>query len=97
MIVEITNIVNAAKEVVSVVKSIQGLIPNATDREEVLKKIEAAEKTLALAEASTAKDLGYELCLCTFPPQIMLLVSPQEYACKQCGNKISHKTTIFTF
>jgi hypothetical protein len=35
--------------------------------------LEQADKAAQIAEAEMAKGLGYELCTCTFPPQIMLL------------------------
>jgi len=42
----------------------------------------------ALNEAKKAHDMGYPLCLCTYPPTIMRQSQSQgEFACEHC-NKI---------
>ncbi|GEM77006.1 hypothetical protein [Vibrio sagamiensis] len=42
-----------------------------------------------MAEAQIAQALGYQLCKCTFPPQIMLSVGYRDFEeafeCKLCG------------
>jgi hypothetical protein len=40
-------------------------------------RIVAAERDISLAEAQLAVQLGYRLCRCTFPPQIMTKVGIQ--------------------
>lgn len=41
------------------------------------------------ADAALAQKLSYQLCQCTFPPQIMLWhVSTKETVCPQCQRKI---------
>lgn len=42
-----------------------------------------AEKTGQLAEAQIAKALGYHLCHCSFPPQIMLTIGYDEHGREQ--------------
>jgi hypothetical protein len=66
-------------------------------RKAVDQALDQAEKSTALAEAQIASALGYQLCRCTFPPQIMLFVgydaqaTYQEEAavhkCFRCGNE----------
>ncbi|MGZ5011031.1 MAG: hypothetical protein ACXV74_08755 [Methylobacter sp.] len=68
MITELSNIVTLSKNLINVLKEIKALVPNPEDRNRLDEKIESAERELALSEASMAKDLGYELCQCTFPP-----------------------------
>ena len=47
---------------------------------------------LSLAEAKLAKELGYELCLCTFPPSVMLWRQPEKaHVCPACGREVSRK------
>lgn len=57
---------------IGLLRAAQALLPNGPKRAEIAEKIEAAERALGLSNATAAKALGYELCKCTFPPQIML-------------------------
>ncbi len=96
MITELTSIVNVAKELVQLFKESKELIPDGSHKESLNKRLESAEKNLALAESSTAKDLGYDLCKCTFPPQIMLYDnSSTNNVCPNCGNTTMAKARIF--
>ena len=72
MIEEIFGALRIAKSAIEIGKEAKDLLPDGNQKEEISKKIEDSERDLALAEASTAKDLGYDLCQCTYPPQIML-------------------------
>lgn len=56
-----------------ILKQLKDLLPDSPEKEDAMKKLDAAERDLATAQARTAKDLGYELCECTYPPQIVLL------------------------
>ena len=55
--------------------------------------IEKAEKALRASEAELAKALGYKLCQCTFPPQIMLSKGHHAeqgmeiFKCEKCGKQ----------
>jgi hypothetical protein len=50
-------------------------------------KIYAAEEALRKANASLASGLGYKLCKCTFPPQIMLWNKERRTnICPACGD-----------
>jgi hypothetical protein len=48
------------------------LLPTGEKRDEAERQIAAAEEALRRSDAKLAQDLGYTLCQCTFPPQIML-------------------------
>jgi len=90
MIAEITSILQASKMTVSLLKEMKDLIPNSNQKDEISQKILQVEKELALAEASTAKELGYRLCKCTFPPQIMLYNKQRNSeVCPNCDKSIS--------
>ena len=47
------------------------LLPKGESKDEIEHKLIEAEKALNESRAKLAHDLGYQLCKCTFPPQIM--------------------------
>ncbi|MCK4842148.1 MAG: hypothetical protein KAT04_09750 [Methylococcales bacterium] len=87
MIAEITSLVATSKIIVELLKEVKNLIPEGSDKEDISRRITQAEKDINLAESSAAKDLGYSLCKCTFPPQIMLFDKDRKQnLCSACGN-----------
>ena len=78
--------------VMSTIKSVIDILPK-REKEDVLQKLQEVEEKLQLAQAQTAKGLGYELCRCTWPPQIMLHAGDAEYGekfrCPACGRVVS--------
>lgn len=59
--------------------------------EEVEKVIARADHQFCLADAQAAKALGYHLCQCTFPPQIMLSIGrhprgDERFQCPRCNS-----------
>jgi hypothetical protein len=85
--------VQAAKAVLEFGKKIKDTLPNSQDRSELEEKLINAEKAQSIAEVELVKVLGYKLCQCTFPPQIMLSIGHKEincsmkevFECKKCG------------
>lgn len=69
--------------------------PNAMQTRAIEDALQTAEKAAKIAEAEIAKALGYELCKCEFPPNIMLAVGYHNergggrkgpvYECPKCG------------
>jgi len=52
----------------------------------------ASQTVLSLTEAKLAKKLGYELCLCTFPPSVMLWRETEKASvCPSCGRQSKTK------
>lgn len=95
MFVELTQAVNAIKELVDLFKSAKELLPSGADRSKIEQAINEAERKLAMAEAEVAKKLEYDLCQCTFPPQIMLFkAKDNKTECPACGHCISKKLDI---
>lgn len=48
-------------------------------------EIAKAERLLKASEAAAAKAMGYRLCRCTFPPQIMLWKKTEKvHVCPEC-------------
>lgn len=60
------------KDAISVAKGAKDLLPSGEMKDAIGKSLGAAENATQLAEAQIAQALGYRLCQCTFPPQIML-------------------------
>jgi hypothetical protein len=67
--------------------------PTEEERKVIDRALEEAEKAAKLADAQTAKALGYTLCHCQFPPVAMLAVGRHHargregpvHECPACG------------
>lgn len=80
------------KGAIDTVKSLRDMLPaKGLPSEDLTKKIELAERQLALGEAQIAQALGYKLCRAHFPPVPMLKdrVNPTYvediHKCPVCG------------
>ena len=55
--------------------------------------IKEADTAFKLAESEIAQNLGYQLCRCTWPPQIMLSIEQEEHGekfqCPKCKSILS--------
>jgi len=95
MIEQISDYLSAGKDAVTILKGLRDLIPNGKQKDDIDAKIKDAEKALRTAEAAAAKDLGYHLCRCTFPPQIMLYQAARKaHACPACPNEILTQPSV---
>ena len=78
--------------VVSTFKTVIDILPK-REKDDALQKLLEVEEKLQTAQAQTAKGLGYALCRCTWPPQIMLHAGEAEYGekfrCPECGRVVS--------
>lgn len=78
----------AAKTALEVFKEVRSELPKGEKADKAQKQIEKAEEALKKSEAELAKGLGYRLCRCTFPPQIMLWNKDQRVnLCPACGDQ----------
>jgi hypothetical protein len=78
-------------------KDAKDLLPDSTRKDAVSQSLEEADKAARLAEVQVAQSLGYKLCQCTFPPQIMLsqghdpkatfLNEAEYFKCEKCGRE----------
>ena len=87
----IFKIAKTAKEILGIAKDTKDLLPEGPKKSEITLKIEKAETDLSIAEAEAAQRLGYRLCRCTYPPQIMLFdKSANVLRCPntECGHEI---------
>jgi len=79
-------------EAIGLAKKTNDLLPSSDDKENITKALHEADKASKLAEAQVAQALGYNLCKCTFPPQIMLSLGykkldynhQEEFKCPSC-------------
>jgi hypothetical protein len=60
------------KTSLDMLRSAWNLLPKGETKDEIEHELVEAEKALNESKAKLARDLGYKLCQCTFPPQIML-------------------------
>jgi hypothetical protein len=76
------------KAAIGLAKDTKDLLPESDNKNALTAGLESAERSTVLAEAQIAKSLGYQLCQCTFPPQIMLSVGRQgaqeRFQCPTC-------------
>ena len=68
----IIDFATTSKQAVDLFKSAYELVPKGEKRDEIQRKVQMAENILLRSDAKLAKDLGYEFCRCSFPPNIML-------------------------
>ncbi len=69
---EVLLYLQAGKELLDILKTLGGLLPKGQKHDELQRRLVDADKALRASEVQLAKALGYHLCQCTFPPQIML-------------------------
>jgi len=79
-------------EAIGLVKKTQEILPHSQEKEAIERSLNEASKAAKLAEAQIAQALGYHLCKCTFPPQVMLsngyketnYTHVEEFICPMC-------------
>jgi len=80
-------------ESIGLIKKTKDLLPDSDEKLVIEKSLIEAAKAAKLAESQIAQALGYKLCQCTFPPQIMLskgyterqLYHEEEFVCPKCN------------
>lgn len=81
---DIATALSLGKSALDILKQVKDLLPDGPKKEEATAKLEKAENDLQIAQAKTALELGYQLCECTFPPQIVLLKGGEK-RCPLCA------------
>jgi hypothetical protein len=85
--------VDVSKGALDLLKAAYSLLPTSSaQREEIAGKLKSAEEIMRRADAKLAKELGYQLCRCTFPPTPMLWRERERaYVCQraECGHRIA--------
>jgi hypothetical protein len=80
-------------ESIGLIKKTKDLLPESKEKDVITKSLIEADKAAKLAESQIALALGYKLCQCTFPPQIMLSQGykeqkhhhEEEFICIRCS------------
>jgi hypothetical protein len=83
---------DASKTAVDLLKSAYTALPKTPQRDEIESRVRNAEEILRRSDAALAHQLGYKLCRCTFPPQIMLWQETRKlHVCPNpdCGRTIN--------
>jgi hypothetical protein len=78
----------AGKSGLDLLRSAWALLPKSDEKDRIARKLEEAESALELSNAKLAKDLGFRLCQCQFPPKPMLWENARSaYVCQNvaCG------------
>ncbi len=87
---EIAAAYQAIKAVIALLRETKDVLPDGTEKRSVEQSLEVVERESKLAEAQIAQALRYQLCRCTFPPQIMLSRGYRQnreyFLCRNCGN-----------
>lgn len=81
------------RDAIGLAKDVKSSLPEGEKKRTIDASLEKAELSSRLAEVQVAQALGYSLCKCTFPPQIMLSqgMRPTMYLeaecikCPKCG------------
>tara|TARA_R110002074_G_scaffold377728_1_gene555311 strand:+ start:488 stop:856 length:369 start_codon:yes stop_codon:yes gene_type:complete len=82
---EISAYIHASRDVLGLLKTMTEMMPKGQEADRAADCLKEAERVLQVSEAQLAKALGYTLCQCTFPPQIML----------SKGHHARHDTEVF--
>lgn len=76
---------------IKLLKSAKEQLPNEEQRTLIEKKISEAEHTLQLGNAEIGQSLGFQLCQCTWPHQVMVSLgysedqNREQFKCRNCG------------
>lgn len=94
---DLKDYVALSKEAIDLLKAAYSALPKGEQREKAEKAVHAASDLLARSDAKLAKDLGYKMCQCTFPPQTMLWRESEcAWICPrpECSHKIGTEPTV---
>ena len=75
----------AITSALSIIKQGQSLLPDAAETKALQAELETLRAQHERLDSQIAQALGYELCKCTYPPQIMLYKKEQNASvCPDC-------------
>ena len=87
---DLTAYVGAAKASIDLLKDAYSLLPKGDKKDEIERNVRAAEEILKRSDAKLAKELGFMLCECEYPPRPMLWREKEKaWICQnpECGRK----------
>jgi hypothetical protein len=92
---EVGTWIGAGKSALDLLRGAWQMLPSGKTKDDVAAKLAEAEAALKRSDAKLAKELGYKLCQCTFPPSIMLWKEGEHaHVCQnpECGRRIVVRT-----
>jgi hypothetical protein len=88
---DLTAYIGAAKSSLDMIKSAAALLPKGQNKDEIERNLRTAEDILKRSDAKLAKELGFSLCECEYPPRPMLWRDKEKaFVCQNpaCGHRI---------
>lgn len=84
--------VDVAKSSFDLLKGAAALLPKGPEKAELEARLDKAALELKKADVKLAKELGYNLCQCEFPPNVMLWKeAEQAHVCPACGHRVARR------
>jgi hypothetical protein len=83
------------KEAIGLVHSANKQLPAGDPQKAIQQKVEEAERLIQVGHATVGQSLGFQLCHCTWPPQVMASTGYNEktqveqLTCSNCGKSLS--------
>ncbi len=83
------------KEAIALIHSANDQLPAGKPRTVIQQKIEEAERAIQIGHAAMGQSLGFQLCHCTWPPQMMTSsrysedTHVEEFTCPNCKKVLS--------
>jgi len=83
------------KEAIGLVHSANDQLPAGEQQKAIQQKIQEAERLIQVGHASVGQSLGFQLCHCTWPPQVMASsgynekTQVEQFTCSNCGKSLS--------
>lgn len=90
----------SAAAVMTIFKNIKDMIPKGPQRDDIERALAEAERTLRISEASAASALNYQICKCTWPPQIATSIGiigyEEKFRCPACNKILPEDLPLLT-
>jgi predicted RNA-binding Zn-ribbon protein involved in translation (DUF1610 family) len=83
------------KEAIGLVHSANDQLPAGESQKAIQQKVEEAERLIQVGHATVGESLGFQLCHCTWPPQVMASsgyseeTQVEQFTCPNCGKSVS--------
>jgi predicted RNA-binding Zn-ribbon protein involved in translation (DUF1610 family) len=83
------------KEAIGLVHSANDQLPAGEPQKAIQQKVEEAERLIQVGHATVGQSLGFQLCHCTWPPQVMASsgyseeTQVEQFTCPNCGKSVS--------
>ncbi|MDH5564190.1 MAG: hypothetical protein OEY91_11285 [Nitrospirota bacterium] len=83
------------KEAIGLVHSANDQLPAGASQKAIQQKVEEAERLIQVGHAGMGESLGFQLCHCTWPPQVMASTGytkethVEQFTCPNCKKSVS--------